>query len=250
MILSLHPTEATAALTQPLAIVMPIYNEAANIEAVITEWIKALESEGVGFQFVLVNDGSKDDTLASLQRIEAQRPEQIVVIDKPNSGHGRSCRLGYDTATGSASVEWILQIDSDGQCDPAYFIEFWTQTENADCIMGVRIQRDDGTARALASKVCRLSASILGGADMVDPNVPYRLLRKAVLARALSQVPTAFNIHNVAITYVLRRTSGLRWKHIPIHFRNRRAGANSINLLQLTRLGVDMLFELNRLQKK
>lgn len=248
MILSLHPTEATATLTQPLAIVMPIYNEAANIEAVIAEWIKALESEGVGFQFVLVNDGSKDDTLASLRRIEAQRPEQIVVIDKPNSGHGRSCRLGYDTATGSASVEWILQIDSDGQCDPAYFKEFWAKANAADCVFGIRTQRDDGVARMLTSKICKMGATLLGRTDMVDPNVPYRLIRKSVLATALKRVPPAFNIHNVALTYILKKTPGVRWEYVPIHFRDRQGGSNSINLPQVVHLGIDMLLELSRLK--
>lgn len=248
MIISLHPAEATAALTQPLAIVMPIYNEAANIEAVLAEWIASLEAEAVGFQFILVNDGSKDDTLTSLRRIEAERPHQVIVIDKPNSGHGRSCRLGYDTAVGSLSVEWILQIDSDGQCDPGYFKEFWAKSKSADCVFGVRTQRDDGVARMLTSKICKVGATLLGRTDMVDPNVPYRLMRKSVLAGALKRVPPAFNIHNVALTYILKRTPGIRWEYVPIHFRDRQGGSNSINLFQVAQWGIDMLLELSRIR--
>ena len=43
---------------------------------------------------------------------------------------------------------------------------------------------------------------------MLDPNVPYRLIRKHVLEKALKDIPESFNIHNVALTYILKRTDG------------------------------------------
>lgn len=246
--ISLQPTKATAALDAPLAVVMPIYNEAANIRQVLQEWFGVLDPIGVPFQVLLVNDGSKDNTLEILKELEETWPEQLVVIDKPNSGHGRSCRLGYDAAVASFKVEWILQIDSDGQCDPQYFPEFWDQRENADCIFGYRIQRDDGFTRMLTSKFCKFGATIIGGQNIADPNVPYRLIRKETLSRALTRIPASFNIHNVALTYILKKTANLRWAYIPIRFRDRQGGNNSINLLNVAHWGIDMLLELRRLK--
>jgi len=248
MRVSLYPTAASAALHQPVAIVIPIYNEAENIRAVVAEWTNALDGLKIGYQFLLINDGSKDQTADVLEEMEAADPDKIVVISKPNSGHGRSCRLGYDAAVASPAVQWVLQIDSDGQCAPSYFPEFWSKTTSADCVFGCRVQRDDGVARMMTSKICKLGATVLGGRNMVDPNVPYRLIRKEILGSALQRIPASFNIHNVAVTYILKKTNGLRWEYVPIRFRDRQGGSNSINLLNVAQWGVDMLLELRRLK--
>jgi len=119
--ISLRPDAISSVLRAPLAIVIPVCNEGATILSVVLEWIQALTRLGIDFQFILINDGSNDNTLGVLREMEASSPERFVTVDKPNAGHGRSCRLGYDPAVGASAVEWILQIDSDGQCDPSYF---------------------------------------------------------------------------------------------------------------------------------
>lgn len=248
-VVSLLPTAVTDAIRAPLAIVMPIYNEAANIAAVVDDWSAALGKLGIEHQFVLINDGSKDDTLAVLRRIEGDRPDTVIVVDKPNSGHGRSCRLGYDAACAAPAVQWVLQIDSDGQCDPEHFAEFWRRRETADCVFGTRIKRDDGFVRTVTSKLCRYSSTVIAGQGMGDANVPYRLMRRDVLARALRHIPASFDIHNVAVTFVLKKLPDVRWEYVPIHFRDRQGGSNSINVANVAQLGLGMLFDLNKLRK-
>jgi len=247
-LVSLRPNSIAALLESPLAIVIPVYNESATIESVIASWMHELDKQGVDYQFILLNDGSSDSTIAVLQRLVAAHPKRIVVVDKTNSGHGRTCRLGYDAAVASPHVEWILQIDSDGQCDPAYFPEFWMQRDNADCVFGKRVQRDDGPARAFTSRLCRLGATLLSGRDMTDPNVPYRLIRRDAMADALKRIPASFNIHNVALTFILKKTPDVRWAYVPIRFRERQGGSNSINLMNVAHWGTDMLLELRRLK--
>jgi len=248
-VISLHPHAVTAQLKSPLVIVIPVYNEADNIESVVAEWSSALKVLGIAHQFLLINDGSKDGTLDVLTRMQESDPEQLVVVDKPNSGHGRTCRLGYSAAVDAPAVEWVLQIDSDGQCDPSYFCEFWSRRERADCVFGQRIQRDDGQLRALTSKICKLGSTLLGGRDMVDPNVPYRLMRKEALAAAIGKIPASFDIHNVALTFILKQTPDIRWEYVLIRFRDRQGGSNSINLLNVAHLGTSMLFDLAKLRR-
>ncbi|MFZ4778532.1 MAG: glycosyltransferase family 2 protein [Terrimicrobiaceae bacterium] len=249
-LISLLPDPISAALISPLAIVIPIYNEAANIKQVVSDWEEELDKLSLDFQFLLLNDGSRDETVRVLGELEAANPRRFVIVEKMNSGHGRTCRLGYAAAVAAPSVEWILQIDSDGQCDPAYFKEFWEKRENADCVFGRRVQRDDGTARMLTSKICKIGATMLGGRDMVDPNVPYRLMRQRALAAALQRIPASFDIHNVAITFILKQNPSLRWEYVPIRFRDRQGGSNSINLLNVAHLGTSMLFDLAKLKRK
>jgi len=248
--ISFHADPVAAALQSPLAVVVPVYNESATIERVIASWMQEMDRNGVDYQFILLNDGSTDATLQMLMNLEKRQPRRIVVIDKPNSGHGRTCRLGYDAAVASPRVEWVLQIDSDGQCDPSYFPEFWRRRDQADCVFGLRLTRDDGFARAMTSKICKMGATLLGGKDMVDPNVPYRLLRRETLASALRVIPASFDIHNVALTFVLKRNPHLRWDYVPIRFLARQGGSNSINLLNVAHLGASMLFDLAKLKGK
>jgi glycosyltransferase involved in cell wall biosynthesis len=247
-LVSLRPDAVTALLQSPLAIVVPVYNESATIESVIGSWMQQLDKQGIDYQFILLNDGSSDSTIDVLKRLEATHPRRIIVVDKTNSGHGRTCRLGYDAAVASPRVEWILQIDSDGQCDPAYFPEFWMSRDDADCVFGKRVQRDDGPARAFTSRLCRLGATLLSGRDMTDPNVPYRLIRRDTMANALKRIPASFNIHNVALTFILKKTPDVRWAYVPIRFRERQGGSNSINLMNVAHWGTDMLLELRRLK--
>lgn len=53
----------------------------------------------------------------------ASRERELVVIDKPNSGHGQTSVEGYRTAL-AHGAEWILQVDSDGQCDASLLPPF------------------------------------------------------------------------------------------------------------------------------
>lgn len=246
-VFDLRGLEISKMVSGDLAVVMPVYNESENICRVVAEWCDAFRTLEIRYTFLLIDDGSVDKTLSLLGEMEAGR-EDLVVVTKPNSGHGRSCRLGYNLCAGSG-VPWVLQIDSDGQCDPRYFREFWEKRKGADCVFGVRTKRDDGWARSLTSKICRWSATLLCGVDLVDPNVPYRLLRREVLQGALKFIPSGFDIHNVALTFVLKKKGNKRWEYVPICFRKRQGSSNSINLVNVAQLGFAMLFDLLKLRK-
>lgn len=237
------------ALNAELLVVMPIYNEEANIANVLQEWLAALEKTGTPFAVICLNDGSRDGTAAQLAALEQTHGDKLCVINKINGGHGPTCRMGYDIAVASPA-KWVLQIDSDGQCDPGYFNEFWTRAKDADCVFGQRISRDDGRARVVTSWICSHATSLVCGHSLADANVPYRLMRTEVLRKALACVPAAFNIHNVALTVTLKKMGeSIRWAYVPIHFRDRQGGSNSIDLLKVAKMGAGMLFQLGTLKK-
>lgn len=234
-------------LNGQLVVVMPIYNEESNIAEVIGRWTETLLNLSIPFQVIALDDGSYDRTEEILCDLEAAHPQQICVVSKPNSGHGITCRMGYDIAV-SSKAEWVLQIDSDGQCDPKYFADFWQRRSGSDCVFGLRTSRGDGLGRVVTSAICRAASSLICGQDLRDPNVPYRLMRREILAKALRFIPPSFNIHNVALTYILKKMPSLRWNYVAIHFPDRAAGQNSINILKVATWGVEMLLELMRIR--
>ena len=227
---------------------MPVYNEEANITKVITEWMNAFSQQQVSSRMIAVNDGSTDTTLAALKKLQERFPDRLLIIDKPNSGHGQSCRTGYDAAV-AQQPSWIFQIDSDGQCDPVFFSSFWAKRNEADCIFGFRVRRDDGALRLLVSKCASILTSILTGRDLKDANVPYRMVRRGALERALANVPKDFDIQNIALTLALKRDRTLRWAYVPIRFRARQGGSNSINLPKIAKMGLRMLSQIHNVGK-
>ena len=86
------------------------------------------------------------------------------------------------------------------------------------------------------------------GQDLKDPNVPYRLIRHEILQEALRYIPPSFNIHNVALTYVLKKLPRVRSDYVPIHFPDRKAGRNSVSILKVVTWGAEMLLELMRIR--
>lgn len=233
----------TPASPLDLVAVIPVYNEEANLASVTQEWLEALAALGLRHKILLIDDGSKDRTPEIAADLAARHPGRVAHVRKTNSGHGRSCRHGYDLAI-AMDTAWILQVDSDGQCDPSFFPLLWAKTPENDCVFGRRRSRDDGLARTLLSKGCQWATRLATRARVVDPNVPYRLFRREVLARALLRVPPTFDIHNVALSVVVARTPELRVARVPIHFRDRQGGTNSINLRKVIRMGLNMLRDL------
>jgi len=229
-----------------LAVVMPVYNEEANIETVVKEWVGELSRLGISFELLAINDGSKDGTGAALQKLALRYPGQMIPVEKANAGHGLACRTGYTLAVKSGAA-WTLQIDSDGQCDPRFFASFWSFLDEADAIFGLRKTRDDGFSRKLISVGCRLATSLLCGVDLKDANVPYRLMRTSALEEALGHIPKDFDMQNVAVTTALKRNPSIRWKYVPIHFRDRQGGTNSINFGRIASMGWNLLLNLHKI---
>lgn len=205
-------------MSSDLWIVTPVYNEERNLAAFVEEWMAVFRRVvGGNFTFCLLNDGSTDASLKILSSLAAKYPE-IKVIDKPNSGHGRTCVVGYQLAV-EAGARWIFNIDADGQCDSAYFEAFWKSRGDGRVHYGRRRAREDGWARRVISRVLSLVIFLLSGEWVRDANVPYRLMSLDALAGALPFIPERFRQANAALTFLHHDRPGITWHDIP--FRNR-----------------------------
>lgn len=227
-----------------LIVVIPIYNEEESIAYVIEEWTAVLNALDIDYRFLIVNDGSTDGTAAELNRLAQQFPT-IEVIDKTNSGHGQSCIVGYRAAT-AQQARWVLQIDSDGQCDPRYFRACWQWRQTFPAVFGQRTSRDDGVHRAFISTFNRLAVWLATGVHVPDANVPYRLMRRDVLATAVAQFPTNFYLANIPIAVILQKGLGSKMKHVPIGFRQRSGGEASVKWGKFALLGWQLFHTLRR----
>lgn len=212
-----------------LLLLMPVYNEQASVRKVVIEWFQEIQNWTEDFTLLAINDGSKDQTENVLQRLRSQLGERVNIISRENRGHGQSCLEGYRIAA-EHGIPWILQIDSDGQCDPQYFFRFWRKRMSFDLIYGVRTRRDDGWRRVLASWVLRFTLFIFAGVWCEDANVPYRLMKTSSIQAALTRIPSTFVLANVALAVLLKKDKTLRHSTVPIRFRERYGGEPSVRL--------------------
>ena len=230
-----------------LLVVMPAYNEQDAIKSVIDGWIDALKKVELNFQILVINDGSTDRTSSILNDLNEKYGKLLHLIHRSNKGHGQTCIEGYRLAA-FQKIPFILQIDSDGQCDPLYFEQFWKCREDYDVIYGNR-QRQDGTKRIFASLILKLSLRGFFAADCRDPNVPYRLMRTETCKDSFDKIPEDFFLANVALAVVLRKDSKIRHGEVPINFRERLGGEPSVPFSKFALRALELFFQLRHLDR-
>ena len=232
-----------------LMVVMPVYNEQASIRKVVREWFEEISNWTSRFVFLVIDDGSKDDSLVVLSELQQQFGSRLEIITRDNRGHGQTCLQGYRLAC-ERQVPFVLQLDSDGQCDPQYFFRFWRLRDRHDVIYGRRARRDDGMRRILASLVLKIVLVLETQTWCVDANVPYRMMRTSVLPPILARISESFFLANVALAVLLRRTPGIRQAVIPIRFRERYGGEPSVQLSKFGSKASELIGQLRALLKK
>lgn len=228
-----------------LILIMPVYNEQASVRKVIMEWFQEIENWTEEFVFLAIDDGSRDDTLKILKRLQEQLGPRLEILSRENRGHGQTCLQGYRIAH-ERKIPFVFQLDSDGQCDPQYFFRFWRSRDKYDVIYGKRTKRDDGWRRVLASVVLRFSLLLWCGTNCVDANVPYRLMRTEAIQEDLAKIGTDFHLANIALAVLLKKNRNIRHGVVPIHFRERYGGEPSV---PITKFG-EKAFELKRQLKR
>ncbi len=229
-----------------LYIVIPAYNEEANIEAVIKDWHPVVEKIGNGSKLVIIDDGSKDNTFTIMKELTQKYP-QLEPITKPNQGHGATILYGYHYAL-SQGADYVFQTDSDGQTLPEEFGEFWKRRSKYAMVIGHRKGRQDGFSRVVVTKTLKLVCCLCFRVSVTDANTPFRLMQADTLRENLKQVPENFNLSNVILSVIYAKKKQAV-KYLPITFRPRQGGVNSINLKKIIKIGKQAVKDFRTINK-
>lgn len=217
-----------------LYIVIPAYNEEENVCSVINDWYPIVEQIGNGSKLLIIDDGSKDSTFAIMEREAKTRPH-FQPITKPNGGHGATILYGYHYAI-KDGADYIFQTDSDGQTLPGEFHDFWKVRKQYDMVIGSRKGREDGFSRVFVTKVLKAVLLLFFGVNVKDANTPFRLMESTTLKKHISLIPKDYNLSNVVISVIYAKKK-LKVKSLPITFRPRQGGVNSINMKRIFKIG-------------
>ena len=234
--------------TDRLFIIIPAYNEQDNIRQVLDDWYPVIESHnGNGeSRLIIIDDGSKDDTYRIMKKYATDHP-LFKPITKTNSGHGATVLYGYHYSL-KHDADFVFQTDSDGQTLPSEFEQFWQQREAYDMIIGWRNNRQDGESRVFVTRVLRLVIRICFGVSVKDANTPFRLMKADTLRRYIDLIPKDFNLSNVILSVIYAK-KGCRVKYLPITFRPRQGGINSINMKKIFKIGRQALKDFRQINR-
>lgn len=232
---------------QPIDVVLPVHNEGASIAATLRQFHdKVFGQDGIPICFVICEDGSRDNTVEVLQGLSRELPIKLI-SDPVRKGYSRAVRDGL-LATES---EWVMCIDSDGQCDPADFKRLVEASPGHDVIMGYRSPRSDTAMRKLMSGAFGFVYRRFFDVRLRDPSCPYILINrsglKAVLAGNVGILKQGFWWE-----FTARATAiGLRIKELPVSHRVRAAGVTQVyRLSNLPRIAAEHLLGLRELKRE
>lgn len=231
-----------------LYIVVPAYNESENIRKLVDDWYPVIEKHDNNGEsrLIIINDGSKDDTYEILQELAETRP-LLKPLTKSNGGHGPTVLYGYQYAI-EHKADYIFQTDSDGQTDPEEFELFWILRNQYDASIGNRSDRKDGFSRKFVEATLLLIIRYMFGVKIPDSNAPFRLMKRELVERYIHKMPENFNLPNVMLTtYFVYFHEKV--KFLPITFKPRQGGTNSINIKKIVKIGWQALGDFRILKK-
>jgi dolichol-phosphate mannosyltransferase len=226
-----------------LAIVIPVFNEAQNIAALIDEIVATLGA-ATGYRIIVVDDASTDDTPLVLSGC-TDRYAQLQVIR-----HRQRCGQSAAIATGveAAAAHWIVTLDGDGQNDPADILKLSAAMDGAAddvwLVAGYRKQRMDGWLKRAASRVANTVRGFLLQDQAPDSACGIKLFaRDTFLA-----LPRFDHMHRFMSALVQRQ--GGQVLSIAVNSRARRHGRSKYGILDRLWVGIVDLFGVMWLQRR
>ncbi len=202
-------------------VLLPVHNEAESIESTVREIYAAL-SPRVALRFIICEDGSVDDTKQVLRRLSQELPIKLLMSDA-RKGYSRAVMDGMK----ALEAEYLLCLDSDGQCDPQDFGKFWEARERQDVAIGWRVNRSDNFLRKALSRTFYGVYRLLYRVPVHDPSCPFVLARRQVIERVapeLGEMKQGFWWEFMARIH--RRGFSLR--EFPVNHRRRSAGQTQV----------------------
>jgi glycosyltransferase involved in cell wall biosynthesis len=235
-------SKGASSTVRELSVVLPAYNEEANIERVVRSCVAYLEARMPDYELLVVNDGSHDRTGEILNRLQNEFPRLRPLHHPQNRGYGAALRTGFD----AASKRFVFYMDGDGQFDISDLDHLLPLATDEDHIVtGFRIERRDPFIRRLNAKLFGgWLVRIMLGVRVRDLNCAFKLIPKKVFERIVLESPGAL-INAELYGRAVRKGFGI--KEVGVHHYPRPAGVQTGAHLRVI---IRAFYDLFRLRRK
>ena len=201
-----------------LSVVIPAYNEERAVRETVAEVKQALDEAGIEHEIIVVDDGSKDATLARARESAAK-----VIVNESNLGYGASLKRGVR----AAQYEYVAILDADGTYPGRYLPEMLLLCRDQDMVVGDRGagMRNVPLIRRPAKMFLNKLASFLAERKLNDLNSGLRVFRRDELVPFLPLLPQNFSF-TTTITLCMS-CYNKRMIYVPIDY-GKRVGKSKI----------------------
>ena len=207
-------------LDAKLSLVLPAYNEAENIEAVVDRVLEVLPQVVRDFDIIVVNDGGSDGTGAIIDRLAETHSQVLAVHHEVNQGYGGALRSGFAAADG----DLIMFMDADRQFDISDITALLPYVGHYDIIAGYRIKRSDAFYRKVYASIFELTVWTLFGLRLHDVDCAFKIYDGDLLRSLDLTMPGALiNTEMLALS----RQRGATVVQVGVHHYPRQAGVSS-----------------------
>ncbi len=216
-----------------VSVVVPVYNESANLSALWARLKPVLDGLGRPWEAIFVDDGSRDDSLAVLRRIAAGESGRVRVVELArNFGQHSAILAGFRESKG----EVVVTLDADLQNPPEEIPRLIAAIdEGNDVVGGWRSERQDQGYRKFASRLHNRLTSLMVGVPMHDYGCMLRAYRRHIVATVVDCDEKAAFVPALANSFA-KRVSEIRVGHA-----ERAGGQSKYNLFGLAKLSLNLI---------
>ena len=221
-------------MTKPyVSVVIPVYNEQENLEALFTRLIQVMDRLGKPFEILFTNDGSRDRSGEMLKEYHERRPKQVRIIDfNGNFGQHMAIMAAFERARGDV----IVTLDADLQNPPEEIPKLLAAIEAGhDVVGGYRKDRQDTFFRKQASRIINGIRAKITNIRMRDQGCMLRAYRKNIIDNIVASEETSTFIPALAYSFASSPVE------VEVEHAARAAGISKYRLYDLIRLNFDLM---------
>ncbi len=216
-----------------LSVVIPARNEAGNIGPTLDGIRERLRREGIAYELVVVDDGSRDTTPDEVRGRAQVDPGVRLVVNNGAHGFGHAVRCGLDAFTGDA----VAIMMADGSDSPDDLVRYYyVLRDRAECAFGSRFVAGGGVQdyprfKLVVNRFANWFISVLFGVRFNDVTNAFKGYRANVINGCRPLLSPHFNLTvELPLKAMVR---GYRWETVPITWRQRKIGVSSLHLQEM-----------------
>ncbi len=217
-----------------LSIVIPAYNEQESLPETLRTLAKTLEDEAINHEIVVVNDNSKDGTLAVLEGLQKEIPGLVYYTNAGPNGFGYAIRYGLERFTGDCVA--IMMADmSDSPHDLVKFYRTMVE-KNVDAVFGSRFDKggkvvDYPRLKLYINRVANLIIRLMIGIKYNDTTNAFKLYKRATIEGVKPFLSPHFNL---TVELPLKAfVRGYSFAVVPNSWHNRKYGESKLKIQEM-----------------
>lgn len=216
-----------------ISVVIPVYNEEENLEALFSRLTAVMDNLGKPFEILFTNDGSRDRSGALLKEFHDRRPKQVRVIDfNGNFGQHMAIMSAFERVRGDV----IVTLDADLQNPPEEIPKLLAAIEAGhDVVGGYRKNRQDTFFRKYASRIINGIRARITNIRMRDQGCMLRAYQKNIVENIVASKEASTFIPALAHSFAINPGE------VEVEHAARAAGESKYRLYDLIRLNFDLM---------